>query len=87
MLTNQVRGIGMTYESLGQTAFAEAKHLDLVPVSDAQIDFRQQLYVWTGTEGRRVNAPVFELGSLKVGNEVKGPALIIDDTQTVFVNM
>ena len=83
----KVRGIGMTYESLGKTAFAEAKTLDLTPATREQADFTQEVYVWNGDSGARVHAPVFELGHLKTGNCVQGPALIIDSTQTIFVNV
>lgn len=35
--------------------------------------------------GRVPDTPVFHLEKLRVGDEVRGPAMIIDDTQTVVV--
>lgn len=81
----KVRGIGMSYESLGQSALAEAKELRRSPPPEA--DLSQEVYVWHGEAGKRVNAPVYELESLATGNAVPGPALVIDDTQTIFVNV
>ncbi|TXT05093.1 hypothetical protein VHUM_03913 [Vanrija humicola] len=83
----KVRGIGMSHEGLGESTFAEAKRLSLQPAGKP--DFEQDVYVWNAVEGTgaRVNAPVYELGGLAVGTEVTGPALIIDATQTIFVNV
>jgi 5-oxoprolinase (ATP-hydrolysing) len=38
------------------------------------------------TSGSRVQTPVVELDRLAPGDVVEGPALIIDATQTIFVN-
>jgi 5-oxoprolinase (ATP-hydrolysing) len=35
--------------------------------------------------GREADTPVFELDKLEVGDEVQGPAVVIDDTQTIVV--
>ncbi|WRT64281.1 uncharacterized protein IL334_001212 [Kwoniella shivajii] len=80
----EVRGIGKTFESLGPSAFAEFKSLKINPVHS---NHHQDVYVWYGQEGKRQDVPVFELSSLKKGDQVQGPALIIDETQTIFVNM
>ncbi|KAL1405679.1 hypothetical protein Q8F55_009318 [Vanrija albida] len=83
----KVRGIGMSHEGLGESTFAEAKRLALVPAGKP--DFEQEVYVWNGVKGTgaRVSAPVYELDGLAVGTEVHGPALLIDATQTIFVNV
>ncbi|BEJ15272.1 hypothetical protein CspHIS471_0410390 [Cutaneotrichosporon sp. HIS471] len=81
----KVRGIGMSYESLGSSALAEARTLSRSPPPKA--DLTQEVYVWKGESGGRVQAPVYELESLSIGNAVSGPALVIDDTQTIFVNV
>ncbi|WVF70315.1 hypothetical protein IAT40_005104 [Kwoniella sp. CBS 6097] len=93
----KVRGIGKTFDSLGPSAFQEAKSLTLNPVDPSKADFHQEVYVWYDGDpqngvpgqdgGKREDVPVFELGSLNVGDQVKGPALIIDETQTIFVNV
>lgn len=85
----KVRGIGMTYDGSGETAFAEAKKLSLTPATAEQADFHQDVYVWDrkAGAGHRANVPVYELGHLKTGTSVQGPSLIIDATQTIFVNI
>ncbi|WVR06032.1 hypothetical protein IAU60_003060 [Kwoniella sp. DSM 27419] len=85
----KVRGIGKTFDSLGPSAFQEIKQLDLKPVSSDQADFNQDVYVWYEAEGKgkREHVPVYELGSLRTGDCVDGPALVIDETQTIFVNV
>ncbi|WVQ82712.1 hypothetical protein IAT38_004844 [Cryptococcus sp. DSM 104549] len=82
----KVRGVGKTFDSLGLSAFKEIKTLTLKPVGPEKADFHQECYVWYGTEGKREDVPVFELGSLSTGDEVKGPSMVIDDTQTIFVD-
>ncbi len=81
----KVRGIGMSYESLGRSALAEARALERSKAPSP--DLEQEVYVWHGEAGKRVSAPVYELESLATGNAVPGPALVIDDTQTIFVNV
>jgi 5-oxoprolinase (ATP-hydrolysing) len=84
----KVRGIGRTFDAIGESAFKEAKQLKLQTVDTEKADFRQRVYVWDKPrgEGRWVDTPVFELGNLEKGDRIAGPALVIDDTQTVFVN-
>jgi 5-oxoprolinase (ATP-hydrolysing) len=36
-------------------------------------------------EGKRFDTPVFKLGSLDVGDRVKGPAVITDETLTIVL--
>ncbi|WVQ93705.1 hypothetical protein IAU59_000782 [Kwoniella sp. CBS 9459] len=86
----KVRGVGKTFDSLPISAFKEAKSLIVNPVDPSKrADFHQECYVWyeLKDEGKRDQVPVFELASLSTGDLVKGPAMIIDDTQTVFVNV
>jgi 5-oxoprolinase (ATP-hydrolysing) len=37
-------------------------------------------------KGKRFDTPVFKLGGLDVGDRVKGPAVIIDETQTIVLD-
>jgi 5-oxoprolinase (ATP-hydrolysing) len=55
---------------------------------DHKIDSRQSVYVSKpgSTKGSRQDVPVYLLDKLDVGDVLQGPALIIDATQTVFVN-
>jgi len=92
MTTKQVKGVGKTFDDLGESVFAEFVRLSMRKVDrskgSAKVDSFQSVYVSApgSTKGRREDVPVFELNSLEVGDLVEGPALIIDETQTVFVN-
>ena len=84
----KVKGIGKTFDNLGESVFAEFKRLRPATVSPAKVDSRQSVFVSPpgASKGQRMDVPVYELGSLDVGDVIDGPALIIDATQTVFVN-
>lgn len=85
----KVRGIGATRESLGESAFKDAKSIVRTAPEKGAEAFKQGVFVWdeANDKGARVDAPVYELGNLKRGTAVPGPALIIDATQTIFVNL
>jgi 5-oxoprolinase (ATP-hydrolysing) len=92
MNTKQVKGVGKTFDNLGESVFAEFARLSMRKVDrandSAKVDSFQSVYVSPpgSTKGRREDVPVFELDNLDVGDIVEGPALIIDETQTVFIN-
>ncbi|KAA1477041.1 5-oxoprolinase [Dentipellis sp. KUC8613] len=79
----KVRGIGKTFDSLGPSVFAELRTLQTRPVARAKASMVHSVY-FDGV-GRVDDTPVFELGHLEIGEEVRGPAVIIDDTQTIVV--
>lgn len=89
----QVKGVGKTFDDLGESVFAEFARLNMRKVEctpgSSKVDSFQSVYVSApgSTKGRRQEVPVFELESLEVGDLVEGPALIIDETQTVFINV
>lgn len=75
--------------------FDEIKTLQTRPVdsttptsSGGKVSSRQEVYVSPpgALKGYRADTPVYELGHLDIGDVVPGPALIIDATQTIFVN-
>ncbi|EAL21755.1 hypothetical protein CNBC4570 [Cryptococcus deneoformans B-3501A] len=82
----KVRGVGKTFDSLGPPPTQEVKSLELSVVSPEHADCSQNCYVWYGKSGKREEVPVFKIESLSVGNMVIGPAMVIDETQTIFVN-
>jgi hypothetical protein len=94
-LTTQVKGVGKTFSPPGDSVFDEIKTLKTSPVDaitetseGGKVSSRQEVYVsppGTG-KGSRFDTPVFQLEHLDIGDEVPGPALIIDATQTIFVN-
>lgn len=88
----KVKGVGKTFDSLGESAFAELAKLEKRPLADGagdhKIDSRQSVYVSKpgSTKGSRQDVPVYLLDKLEVGDVLQGPTLVIDATQTVFVN-
>ncbi|KAL0948059.1 hypothetical protein HGRIS_010682 [Hohenbuehelia grisea] len=79
----KVRGIGKTFDDLGESVFAEVEKLDRRPVDQAKADSKHSVYF--DKVGRVEDTPVFVLDYLSVGDTVQGPAMIIDDTQTIVV--
>lgn len=82
----------MTFDNLGESVFSEHARLETKRVDSSpgapQVDSHQSVFVSPpgSTKGKREDVAVFKLGSLNVGDVVQGPALIIDETQTIFVN-
>jgi 5-oxoprolinase (ATP-hydrolysing) len=79
----KVRGLGKTFDTLGETVYEEMKNLQLKNVDEAKRSCTHSVYF--DEVGRVDTTPVYELPSLEVGDVVKGPAMIIDDTQTIVV--
>ena len=79
----KVRGIGKTFDSLGESVYSEVARLARRPVDRAKADSVHSVY-FDGV-GRVEDTPVFLLASLGVGDTVEGPAMIIDNTQTVVL--
>lgn len=80
----QVRGIGKTFDTLGESVYAEVAKLATNPVDvAARVDARCSVYF--DRVGRVDGTPVFLLDKLAVGDVLDGPAMIIDDTQTIVL--
>ncbi|OJA17852.1 hypothetical protein AZE42_08896 [Rhizopogon vesiculosus] len=79
----KVRGIGKTFDNLGESVYSEVGRLEKKPVAHERADSTYSVYF--DKVGRVGDTPVFLLDNLAVGDEVTGPAMIIDDTQTVVV--
>lgn len=79
----KVRGIGKTFDSLGPSVFKELHTLEKRPVDRSAADSVHSVY-FDGV-GRVDDTPVYLLDRLEVGDTVKGPAMIIDDTQTIVL--
>ena len=86
-----MRGIGKTYDSLGPSPFKQLATLETILVSESKASLTHPVYFETSShgegaaKGERIPTPVFEISRLEVGEEVRGPAVIIDDTQTIVV--
>lgn len=79
----KVRGLGKTFDTLGDTVHEELKTLDRREVDKAKQACTHSVYF--DEVGRVDDTPVYELPSLSIGDVVQGPAMIIDDTQTIVV--
>ena len=78
-----MRGIGKTFDSLGESVYSEVERLPRNAAERSQVAATTSVYF--DKIGRVPDTPVFLLEQLKVGDEVTGPAMIIDDTQTIVV--
>ena len=79
----KVRGIGKTFDTLGESVYSEVAKLERTTVSVTDCDSTHSVYF--DKIGRVDDTPVYLLDKLKTGDEVKGPAMIIDDTQTIVI--
>lgn len=78
----RVRGIGKSFTSLGDSVFEQAANLKFTPVDPSSAPKTSVYFEDVG----RVDTPVFQIDELNEGDLVEGPALIIDNTQTVVVD-
>ena len=78
----RVRGIGASSEQQSESPHEELRHTVLTRVNlrDASTTTRVT-FASIGTAG----TPVYRLEALKPGNLISGPAILIDDTQTLLV--
>jgi len=79
----KVRGIGKTFDSLGDSVYSEITRLEQRPVGKDKSDTRYSVYF--DKVGRVDDTPVFLLDRLEVGDIIEGPGMIIDDTQTIVM--
>ena len=88
----KVKGVGKSLTQELPTMYDEAARLKHrfvdTSVESAKVSGYQEVYVSPpgDSDGQRVNTPIVELGQLEAGDVVAGPALVIDATQTIFVN-
>ncbi|KJA16587.1 hypothetical protein HYPSUDRAFT_71248 [Hypholoma sublateritium FD-334 SS-4] len=80
----KVRGVGKTLDSLGESVYAEVAKLQQNHVNhEAKLATRHSVYF--DKVGRVDDTPVFLLNELGVGDVLEGPAMIIDNTQTIVI--
>lgn len=79
----KVRGIGKTFDSLGPSVYEEMSSLETRSVDAKRADSTYSTYF--DKIGRVEDTPVFLLDRLEKGDAVVGPAMVIDDTQTIVV--
>jgi len=79
----KVRGIGKTFDSLGESVFSEVSKLEQRAVDQKKADTTWSVYF--DRVGRVKDTPVYLLPDLAVGDTIEGPAMIIDNTQTIVL--
>ncbi|KAF5356710.1 hypothetical protein D9758_013743 [Tetrapyrgos nigripes] len=83
----KVRGIGKTFDTLGDSVYTELDRLasakSLRPVSKAKVALTHPVYF--DIIGRVPDTPVYRLEDLEIGEVVKGPGMVLDDTQTIVI--
>ncbi|GAA6064254.1 hypothetical protein JCM10212_006403 [Sporobolomyces blumeae] len=81
----RVRGIGKSHEGLGESVLAEAERTTFVDVDEAAASEDKKASIYFDQTGR-VDVPIFLLDNLETGNVVKGPAAIVDGTQSLIID-
>ena len=79
----KVRGIGKTFDTMGDSVYFELETLKQHPVSREKIDSRHSVYF--DELGRVNDTPVYLLDNLEVGETIAGPGVVIDATQTILL--
>jgi len=79
----KVRAIGTTADKSDLSVFDELEKLGTRVLNPESASTRYSVYF--DKIGRVEDTPVFELEKLAVGDAVDGPAIVIDDTQTIVV--
>ena len=81
----KVKGIGKTYDHLGESALTEYSKISRRALAEEDADSTQSCYFEIDGKGGRVVTPVYVLDQLAVGDTITGPAIVIDNTQTIVV--
>lgn len=79
----KVRGIGKTFDTLGESVFAEVAKMETRAVDQKKADTTWSVYF--DRVGRVNDTPVYLLPDLADGDVIEGPAMIIDNTQTIVL--
>lgn len=83
----RVKGIGRSFDALGDSVHVEHARIEkeqggFKPAK--AVDSAERRSVYFDGHGR-VDTPVIRLRDLEVGEAVMGPAICIDETQTILV--
>jgi 5-oxoprolinase (ATP-hydrolysing) len=77
----RVRGIGQSFETPEKTVDQQLKELKTKEVDTSKKHSTQKVYF----EGGHKDTDIYVLDKLEVGDKIAGPAIIIDETQTIVV--
>lgn len=77
----RVRGIGKSFAGLDKTVDQQLKDIELIDVASGKEYNRSGVFF----EGGRLDTAIFKLDDLSVGTKIKGPAILVDGTQTIVL--
>ncbi|KAI2625896.1 Hydantoinase B/oxoprolinase-domain-containing protein [Hypoxylon sp. NC1633] len=77
----RVRGIGKSFRSQDESVDQQLKEVRRQTIGDQKAYGNSQVYF----EGGRLETPIYKLEDLSVGDEINGPAMLADGTQTIVV--
>ncbi|OTB09144.1 hypothetical protein M426DRAFT_316435 [Hypoxylon sp. CI-4A] len=77
----RVRGIGKSFRYQDKSVDQQLKEVKRQAVGDKKAYGKSQVYF----EGGRLETPIYKLVDLSVGDEINGPAMLADGTQTIVV--
>lgn len=81
-MARRVRGIGASDYDKGDSPFEQAETLDFTALTKESATEMVSVYF---EETGRVETPLFVLEDLKAGTLLKGPCMILQETQTIVV--
>jgi 5-oxoprolinase (ATP-hydrolysing) len=77
----RVRGIGKSFEGVAKTVDQQLKELKPNKIGNQKRYGTSQVYF----EGGRRETPIYKISDLDPGNQIQGPAILADGTQTIVV--
>lgn len=77
----RVRGIGKSFAGLEKTADQQLNDIEPRDVSDGKEYGRSKVFF----DGGRLDTAIYKLDDLPVGDRIKGPAILVDGTQTIVL--
>ncbi|RDW57983.1 hypothetical protein BP6252_13394 [Coleophoma cylindrospora] len=78
----RVRGIGKSFEDLERTVDQQLKAIPAKELTSGSKEYGRTSVFF---EGGRVETPIYKIEDLSVGDQIKGPAILADGTQTIVV--
>ena len=78
----RVRGIGKSFAGLKKTVDQQLKEIKPNDVVDGKEYGRSKVFF----EGGRLDTAIYKLDNLPIGDRIKGPAILVDGTQTIVLS-
>ena len=79
----RVRGIGKSFTSFGETVDEQLRKVR--PLAQVVDERKRHSTVSVYFEGGRQDTPVYKLDDVQKGDQIKGPAILADGTQTIII--